>query len=92
MIALHSAAYLDGYRIELVFNTGEKAIVDLGETLRRYPQATCLLEEVKFRTFYLDEWPTLVWPCGFDLSAEYLYELATGRPPLWAGATVAAAS
>jgi hypothetical protein len=35
-------------------------------------------------TFQLDEWPTIVWDCGFDLSPEYLYELATGKRPTWA--------
>ncbi|MEI6875261.1 MAG: DUF2442 domain-containing protein [Spirochaetota bacterium] len=37
-----------------------------------------------FATFHLDEWPTIVWDCGFDLSPEYLYELATGKRPAWA--------
>ena len=37
----------------------------------------------KFADFYLDEWPTLAWRCGFDLSPEYLYELLTGTVPTW---------
>ena len=37
----------------------------------------------EFKKFYLDEWPTLAWPCGFDLSPESLYERATGKRIEW---------
>jgi hypothetical protein len=33
----------------------------------------------EFAKFFLDEWPTLTWNCGFDLDAEFLYELAIGK-------------
>jgi len=36
-----------------------------------------------FKRFTLDEWPTLVWPNGFDLSPEMLYERATGKRLSW---------
>jgi hypothetical protein len=40
-----------------------------------------LLDPERFRNFYLDEWPTLAWSCGFDVAPETLYELATGKSP-----------
>jgi hypothetical protein len=40
-----------------------------------------LLDRDLFQNFYLDEWPTLAWPCGFDVAPETLYELATGKSP-----------
>jgi hypothetical protein len=40
-----------------------------------------LLDRDLFQNFYLDEWPTLAWPCGFDVAPETLYEPATGKSP-----------
>lgn len=83
MISVQSATYQNGYRIKLRFSNGETHVVDLASVIARYPAAKPLLDETEFRKFFLDEWPTLVWPCGFDLSPEALYELATGTPPAW---------
>jgi hypothetical protein len=81
IVDIQEAHYLDGYRIGLRFNTGEVGEVDLSDLLRRYPAAQPLLDPERFRNFYLDEWPTLAWPCGFDVAPETLYELATGKSP-----------
>ena len=45
--------------------------------------AAALRDTAVFKAFALDEWPTLVWPSGFDLSPEMLYERATGRTVAW---------
>jgi hypothetical protein len=81
IVNIQEAYYLDGYRISLRFNTDEVGEVDLSDLLRRYPAAQLLLDQDLFRSFYLDEWPTLAWPCGFDVAPETLYELATGKSP-----------
>jgi hypothetical protein len=81
IVKIQEAYYIDGYRIGLRFNTGEVGEVDLSDLLRRYPAAQPLLDQDLFRSFYLDEWPTLAWPCGFDVAPETLYELATGKSP-----------
>ena len=81
IVNIQEAHYLDGYRISLRSNTGEVGEVDLSDLLRRYPAAQPLLDPERFRNFYLDEWPTLAWPCGFDVAPETLYELATGKSP-----------
>jgi hypothetical protein len=36
-----------------------------------------------FKVFQLDEWSTVVWACGFDISPETLYERATGKHIDW---------
>ncbi len=79
-IAISEARYLDDYRVWLRFNTGEAGEVDLQPLIFRYSAAAPLREQHSFAQFYLDEWPTLAWACGFDLDPEYLYTLATGKP------------
>ena len=88
MVSIRSAKYLGGYRIQLQFDTGEEGVVDLGDVFAKYPAARQLEDCVEFARFSLDEWPTLVWPCGFDLSPEALYERATGKRPAWHGESV----
>ena len=63
--------------------TPEGCIADLFEIIQRYSIAAPLKNLIEFQKFYLDEWPTLVWPCGFDLSPETLYERATGNKVKW---------
>jgi len=84
MVSIKQASYQNQYRIKLLFSSGEEGVVDFGPVIERYAQAESLKDMDEFRKFYLDDWPTLAWPCGFDVSPETLYELATGKPPLWA--------
>ncbi|MBB1091970.1 DUF2442 domain-containing protein [Rhodopseudomonas palustris] len=83
MIALQEAKYCHDFCVWLRFNTGEAGEVNLAEIVRRYPQAKPLQDIEQFRQFYLDDWPTLAWECGFDLSPELLYQCLTGRVPNW---------
>jgi hypothetical protein len=83
MVALREASYVDGYRIALSFADGETGIVDLTDVVNSFPAAAELRDPVFFKSFTLDEWPTLVWPNGFDLSPEMLYERATGKRLSW---------
>nr|WP_314898910.1 DUF2442 domain-containing protein [uncultured Deefgea sp.] len=83
MVHIDSAQYLGDYKIRLSFNTGEQGDVDLDALLHRYPIAGQLKDKLLFAQFYLDEWPTLAWPCGFDVSPETLYEMATGKTVSW---------
>lgn len=83
MVFLIEASYCGDYNIKLTFNTGESSVVDFLPVLQKYPQAARLLQKEEFCKFSLDSWPTIVWECGFDLSPEYLYELATGKGPVW---------
>ncbi len=71
------------YRIELAFDTGERGVADLRETIFRYSAAAVLRDPAEFAKFQLDDWPTITWSCGFDVAPERLYELATGKAPAW---------
>ena len=83
MIEIREAKYQEGYKIWLSFNTGESGVADLSDLLLKYKAAAPLLDKSVFKKFYLDEWPTLAWPCGFDLAPESLYERATGKRLEW---------
>jgi len=83
MVRIQDAVYVGDHKIRLRFDSGEEGIVDLGEVVTRYAAAKPLLDPTEFAKFSLDEWPTLVWPCGFDLSPEMLYERVTGKQPVW---------
>ena len=77
------ARYVDGYRLHITFNTGESAVVDFSQLIADIPKAASLQDVQQFKSFYLDEWPTLAWPSGFDIAPESLYQMATGKLPAW---------
>lgn len=79
MIAVSEASYQNGYKIFVKFNTGESGVVDLHDVIKKYKVAESLFDINEFKKFYLDEWPTLAWTCGFDLAPESLYERVTGK-------------
>ncbi len=82
-VAVQTVEYLGDYCLRLTFNSGESGVADLAELIRSTPKAAALRDPEEFRRVFLDEWPTLAWPCGFDLAPEYAYWLATGRKPSW---------
>ncbi|MGM0412594.1 MAG: hypothetical protein ACQERG_04720 [Pseudomonadota bacterium] len=53
--------------------------MDFSGIIERFAAAQPLKEPSQFRSFYLDGWPTLAWPCGFDYSPQALYSLVTGE-------------
>ena len=77
------AHYLNGHRLRLHFNTGESGDVDLQDIIFKYNAASPLRNIDSFKKFKLDEWSTVVWDCGFDVSPETLYERATGKRIDW---------
>ena len=86
LVYLEQAHYLHDYRIWLRFNTGEEGEVDLQDLVFKYQAAAPLRIPAAFADFYLDEWPTLAWACGFDVSPETLYQRVTGVAPTWQAA------
>jgi len=84
MISVNNARHLKDHLISIEFSDGLSGVIDLRDTIDKYEAATELRDPGKFADFYLDEWPTLAWRCGFDLSPEYLYQLLTGSAPAWA--------
>ncbi|ANB03187.1 DUF2442 domain-containing protein [Ectothiorhodospira sp. BSL-9] len=83
MITVKQAKYIDDFKIWLQFSDGAEGVADFEQLLDRYAAAKPLKDKTEFQKFYLDEWPTLTWPCGFDYSPEGLYSLATGRTYIW---------
>jgi hypothetical protein len=73
LVHVVDAKYLDGYRIEVVFDNGRKGVADLADTLKGR-----VFEELKnksvFSRFRVDkELETIVWENGADLAPEYLF-------------------
>ena len=86
IVSVTEARHVDGHRIWLRFNTQESGIVDLAELIAGSPAALLLRDTDSFARFHLDSWPTLAWPCGFDVAPETLYQMLTGKQPDWVAA------
>lgn len=73
------AEYLDGYRVKLLFNTGETRIADLSKSLNG--SAFSPLKDIDyFKTFSI-KFNTIEWDNGADFAPEYLYEIGTTLEP-----------
>jgi len=83
MITVKRAEHVKDHLISIEFSDGVSGVVDLSAVVNKYEAALELRDPGRFADFYLDEWPTVAWKCGFDLSPEYLYELLTGSLPTW---------
>ena len=67
------AQYVDGYRLRLDFDNGERGVVDLADTLWG-PMFEPLRDVEAFRRFTVsDVLHTVAWANGADLAPEYLY-------------------
>lgn len=75
-IYLLEAQHIKDFNIEITFSTKEKKTVNLKNIVMKYEQAKELRNIENFKHFYLDDWPTLAWNNGFDISPDYLYELS----------------
>jgi hypothetical protein len=78
-ISVSNAKHLHDYTLWLQFNNGDSGEVDLKDFINKFPAAAPLKNATEFANFYLDDWPTIAWKCGFDIDPEYLYEKATGK-------------
>jgi len=83
ILTVEQASYINDYRLNLTFNTGESGDVDLQDIIFKYHAALPLRNIREFKAFKLDEWSTVIWDCGFDISPETLYERATGKRIDW---------
>lgn len=73
------AEYLDGYRVKLLFNTGETRIDDLSKSLNG--SVFSPLKDIDyFKTFSI-KFNTIEWDNGADFAPEYLYEIGTTLEP-----------
>ena len=79
--AINVKAY-SGRKLELTFEDGLEAIVDMDCVLRNYTGVFApLLDENYFQLVRVDpELGTIVWPNGADVCPDVLYSHASGRP------------
>lgn len=69
------AEYVDGYRLLLLFNNGERRIVDLSSSLKG---PVCIpLRNIDYFKRFTIKFNTVEWENGADFAPEYLYEIGT---------------
>ena len=73
---------LDGHKLELSFDDGLTAIVDLDRVISSFEGVFAPLRDLEyFRLVRVDpEIGTIVWPNGADLCPDVLYSYASGKP------------
>lgn len=77
LIWITKANYVEDFKVELTFNDGVSATVDLKDHL--VGKIFAPLKNVEFfKKFELDSW-TLTWPNDSDFSPKFLYELAMNK-------------
>ena len=74
-IEVVKAEYLDGYRLLLLFNNGEKKIVDLSNSVKG--SVYTLLKDIDYFKNFSIKFNTVEWENGADFAPEYLYEIGT---------------
>jgi len=74
-IEVIKAEYIDGYRLLLQFNNGEKRIVDLSNSLKGTVYIP--LQDISYFKNFSIKFNTVEWENGADFAPEYLYEIGT---------------
>ncbi len=76
LLKITNAKYVEDYKIDLSFNNGVSAIVDLKDTI--FLDHRAIFKQLKeiafFKDFTQNSW-TIEWKNGLDFAPEYLYEL-----------------
>ncbi|MBI5610396.1 MAG: DUF2442 domain-containing protein [Deltaproteobacteria bacterium] len=72
MVYVEDARYAGDYRLWIRLNTGVAGEVDLSDLVASEAAAAPLRDVAAFAQFFLDAWPTVAWPCGFDVAPESL--------------------
>jgi hypothetical protein len=74
-IEVVKAEYLDGYRLSLLFNNGERRVVDLSNSLKGIVFAP--LKDINYFKNFTIKFNIVEWENGADFAPEYLYEIGT---------------
>ena len=69
------ANYLDGYKIQLLFNNGETKVVDLSNSLN--VKVFTPLKDIEYFKRFSIKFNTIEWENGADFAPEYLYDIAS---------------
>jgi len=77
--------YIEGYKLELVFENRKRGIVDFQDYIKKGGIFSRFSDIEYFTKAYIDrELGVLCWPDGLDIAPETLYSKATGEPlPAW---------
>ena len=77
--------YIEGYKLEVVFENGERGVVDFTDYIKKGGVFDSLADINYFKQFYINkDLGVLCWPNEVDISPEVLYHEATGKPlPDW---------
>ena len=77
--------YLEGYKLELVFENGKRGIVDFQSYIKKGGVFNRFSDMEYFKQVHINkELGVLCWPDGVDVAPETLYSEATGEPlPVW---------
>ena len=74
-IEVIKAEYVEGYKLLLLFNNGERRIADLSNSLKGTVFAP--LKDVDYFKRFSIKFNTIEWDNGADFAPEYLYEIGT---------------
>ena len=85
MFDVIEAKYIEGYKIEIVFENGKKGTFDFTGYIKKVGVFSRFSDMIYFRNFYINpELGVLCWPDGVDIAPETLYSEVTGDPlPAW---------
>ena len=72
-IEVIEAEYVGGYKLLLLFNNGERRIVDLSNSLKGTVYTP--LKDVDYFKRFSIKFNTVEWENGADFAPEYLYEI-----------------
>jgi len=77
--------YLEGYKLEIVFESGKRGIVDFQGYIKKGGVFNRFSDMEYFKQVQINkELGVLCWPDGVDVAPETLYSEATGEPlPSW---------
>ena len=78
-ISVSSAVYVDGYKLEVVFNDNKKRVVDFGNFLNTHshPQYNKYKKPEKFKKFKIEN-GNIVWGKDWDMIFP-IYDLYLGK-------------
>ena len=74
-IEVIKAEYIEGYKLLLLFNNGEKRVVDLSNSLKGAVYAP--LKDINYFKRFSIKFNTVEWENGADFAPEYLYEIGS---------------
>ncbi len=80
LLKVTDAKYINGYRIEILFNDGLKGIVDLKDSIKGVVFGPLVNVEY-FKNFTKNRW-TIEWDCNADFAPEYLHDLVIEQKKL----------